>query len=98
MSKILFNMLNIFTNVKIDKTDEDMNKNKSTKTVLYTRFMPGDKYPLSAFPDGKELRFVHIDHSGAGQPGQNFIQIARKDAQAKDIVVALANRGFMAYA
>ena len=75
-----------------------MDGKKSTKTVLYTRFTPGSKNPLSESPDSDELRFVHVDHSEAGQPEQNFIEIARKDAQAKDIVVALANRGFMAYA
>ena len=91
-------MINIFENARNNQADKDMNENKSTKTVLYTIFTPGDENPLSTFPDGDELQFVHVDHSGAGQPGQNFIEIARRDAQAKDIVVALANRGFMAYA
>jgi len=98
MSKILSKMINIFENSLNNQADKDMNENKSTKTVLYTIFTPGDENPLSTFPDGDELQFVHVDHSGAGQPGQNFIEIARRDAQAKDIIVALANRGFMAYA
>jgi len=97
MSNILSKTLNIFKNVRNTDENKDVIENKSTNVVLYTRFTPGGKTALSSFPDGDELRFVHVDHSEVG-PEQNFIEIARKDAQAKDIVVALANRGFMAYA
>ena len=41
-------------------------------------------------------QFVHIDHSKTSA-GDNLIQIARKSADAKNKVVALANRGYSLY-
>lgn len=96
MPKALFKVLKIINKIK-KQANNDMLENKSTKTVLYAKFTSGEEGVLSELLDGKELRFVHVDHSGASSPGQNFIQFARKDTQAKDVVVALANRGLMAY-
>ncbi len=43
------------------------------------------------------VRFIHIDHGILGSEGKNLIELARKHAAAKEVVVALANRKFMAY-
>jgi len=83
---------------KIQKRANDfMKEKKTTKTVLYTRFIPGEENALSASIRKNELRFIHVDHSATGNLGKNFIELARKDSQVKDIITALANRGFMAY-
>jgi len=86
----------------IDKIQKRANKfmkeKKAAKTVLYTSFIPGKENAISASLGRKELRFIHIDHSSTGNLEKNFIELSRKDSQANDIIVDLANKGFMAYA
>lgn len=46
----------------------------------------------------KDVEIFRVDHSGMNSEGENLVQWALSDFNCRDIVVGLANYGFLAYA
>ena len=73
-------------------------EHQNTATVKHVGFPMPVSDLKRLLDDEPRINFIHIHHGSSGQPGTpNIIDLARKDAAAKDMLVLLANAGFHLY-